>query len=762
MASLQQDTRTVSELNDSLESHFTRDRANDYDHIACLILYWGEADLPGYEEESLKVQSFFESKLKYPTVLFKIPSESSYWALDEKINYFMRNLRQKNCLAIIHYGGHGDADLQPDNDGRYPLRGVWAAKADPNSPRLNWSDMQPKLGNSEGHVLLLLDCCFAAQAARSAERVIPANVELVAACAMRVTAPPPGEHSFTSKWLKEAEDKLAKNGHILVSELHDKLAIRNRSSLQTPQHWGLQDRRQSTIRLDPLLEATSSVQPLPPHTNSLAFRIMTRGPLDNDLLDDILDWLKAQAPRRVSSVKITEMTHLACSLREFVLEDSNTTKSVAAIGSMAQESQQEIRSCWDRFKMNMASAVNNLTAGIPMGWGSEVVTDEVIVDTFLRDLEKNIQTLQRVVQRGVLSLPQLQTKESLISAIDDPSLNTLHITDILRTRLLACFPSPSSNSMQKERSLGRPTFKETVDVPLLEDDHAQFGRILVEYKYYEDIEEVSIEICKSKVNRLAAVLQTAEPREFHTPTCLGWFHDKNESRFALMFQIPQEDLHGPISLRQILEAHNPEPGSKPQKIPKPSLADRFSMARKVGRALARWHSAGWLHQGVASQNVMFLRGTDDVIQYNEPYLCGFEFSRKYNELSRDKHLYKADLDAYMHPDRQGRPPRFRHTKNHDYYSFGLLLVEIASWDYIPKIFEPEIERRGTAVVQMKALKNMKGRLCHRMGDAYEQATIACLQAKFTDEGEDTGRMLNVVRKFEDTVLKALEADPTLD
>jgi hypothetical protein len=129
---------------------------------------------------------------------------------------------------------------------------------------------------------------------------------------------------------------------------------------------------------------------------------------------------------------------------------------------------------------------------------------------------------------------------------------------------------------------------------------------------------------------------------------------------------------------------------------------------------------------------MFLRGTDGVIQHNEPYLCGFEFGRKYDELSRNKHLYKADLDAYMHPDRQGWPPRFRHTKNHDYYSFGLLLVEIASWDYILKILEPDIERRGTAVVQMKALKNMKGRLCHRMGDTYEQATIACLQAKFTN------------------------------
>jgi hypothetical protein len=154
---------------------------------------------------------------------------------------------------------------------------------------------------------------------------------------------------------------------------------------------------------------------------------------------------------------------------------------------------------------------------------------------------------------------------------------------------------------------------------------------------------------KGKVKCLAAVLQTAEPREFHTQTYIGWFHENNESRFALMLQI--------------LETHNPKPGSKAQNIPKLSLANRFTMAPKVDRALARWHSAGWHHQAVASHDVMFLRGTDDVIQYNEPYLSSFEFSRKCNELSRDKRLYKADLDVYMHPDRRGRPPRFRYLKN---------------------------------------------------------------------------------------------------
>jgi hypothetical protein len=37
--------------------------------------------------------------------------------------------------------------------------------------------------------------------------------------------------------------------------------------------------------------------------------------------------------------------------------------------------------------------------------------------------------------------------------------------------------------------------------------------------------------------------------------------------------------------------------------------------------------------------------------------------------------------------------------------------------------------------------------------------MACLHAKFTDEDEDAGRILNVVRRFEDTVLKGSRCGP---
>jgi hypothetical protein len=295
------------------------------------------------------------------------------------------------------------------------------------------------------------------------------------------------------------------------------------------------------------------------------------------------------------------------------------------------------------------------------------------------------------------------------------------------------------------------------------EEHERYGSVLVEYKFYESSDVGSVAACERRVARLAAVLQNAEPRTFHTPKCLGWFHEKTKARFGLIFRPPHDDFRRLLSLRQILEVHNPKSNSnaKTRKIRKPHLGERFSIARNVCKALVLWHSAGWLHQGIASHNIVFLQGADDTVRYDEPFLCGFEFSRMHNELSRDKHLYKADVDVYKHPDRQGQPPIVRHTQGHDYYSFGLLLTEIGIWDYVPNFLADYIDAKGATAVQGKLIKHMRNYLHHTMGEAYEQATMMCLESRFTQDTGGAG-MNDVVRKFETCVLRALEVDPTAE
>jgi hypothetical protein len=757
---------SVSELNRDLDTHFSRDRTNDYDRVVCLIIYWACAQTD-YKKEAVQVQSFFTSKLGYRADLYEIPlleKNGSHLAVDNRIHRLVESLQEPRSLAIIHYGGHGDDDLEKDEKGRRPRRSVWAARSELNSPKVYWSDIQPRLRYVNGHVLLILDCCFAAQAARVGnDRIIPPNVEMVAACAMGVMTVSPGEESFTSKWLEEAGDQLKRNKHIRVSEIHDALPNRDKGVMETPLHWGLSD---GSIRLDPLPKAnSSSLTPKGSSGGALTLRILTQSPLDESTMDAILFWLKNEAPRGIASVRIEELTTLTSQLRGFVLEDKECARSVAAIHTLTEKSQIEVRSTWDTFKIRLVSAVQSLAAGLLIERSQDETSDDILAREFLNNYEKNLQALQRVVQRGVLSHPQLDDQLFLASAIEDMTLKDLNIVAILRARLHANFEGSVSPTLEKRppktRFQGSPDFR----VPLHMEDRPDFnGIVLVEYKPYERIEPGSITLCERRVAQLATVLKDSEPSTFHTPQCLGWFHEKGEQCFGLIFRPPRADFRRPVSLREILESPNPVPGSKErppkgaEKYRKPDLGERFDIARKICKAVIQWHSAGWLHQGIASHNVVFLQAADGSLRYNEPFLCGFEFSREHNELSRDMLSYKLELDVYLHPDRQGRPPKKKHTQDHDYYCLGLLFSEIAMWDYVPNILHKYIDKKGAGIVQDKMRSAMKGMLRHSMGTAYEQATILCLEANFTP---GAGSAKNgVVEEFEKSVLTRIEADPT--
>ena len=92
----------------------------------------------------------------------------------------------------------------------------------------------------------------------------------------------------------------------------------------------------------------------------------------------------------------------------------------------------------------------------------------------------------------------------------------------------------------------------------------------------------------------------------------------------------------------------------------------------------------------------------------------------------------------------------------------LRLMEIGIWECIPRFLSSYINRQGPAIVQEKLIKNMGDILHHSMGQAYERATILCLKGEFVNGKKDANIKQEVIRCFEDGVLKRLEEDPTRD
>ena len=94
---------------------------NRYESISVLILYWEESDDQGFEKEARDVGNLFHRRCCYKVEYYAIPSKKSQMQLDERLNRFNKDYEGPDRLIIIHYGGHGDQDV---NGGKLA---VWAA-----------------------------------------------------------------------------------------------------------------------------------------------------------------------------------------------------------------------------------------------------------------------------------------------------------------------------------------------------------------------------------------------------------------------------------------------------------------------------------------------------------------------------------------------------------------------------------------------------------------------------------------------------------
>ncbi|KAI1211534.1 uncharacterized protein F4807DRAFT_472988 [Annulohypoxylon truncatum] len=688
----------VDPVNKKLKGHFERDRQSDYDCVEVMLIYWEKSDNKGFMEEAEELKKLFRDKFNYPVTLFAIPSDNSHLALDTALGNFLRTLIRPRSLGIIHYGGHGDSDLE----GKRERRSVWASHGDigvADERFVTWSDIQPKLRHVEADILLLLDCCFAAQTARITDRIIPENVELLAACAMNLTTPGPdwASQTFTKGFIKEVEHTLGHQKPIVIKEIHHRLSKGDRKLIQTPIHFSMA--KNKSIRLDPI--QTQSTHTIVTPQAFLTLQMALSCAPSERLLNDITSWLMVDAPRDISGIEVTDLVERALRLRNYVGQHSHHENSVLQMANLQEESQVEISGAWDGFLYRLGSSL------------------QTMVIQFLKDFNDNIATVQKVVERNILLAPQLFDEEILEMSIGDPAMGDMGLAEALAVRLTECVkvvPRPTVMGQTLEvSSTGLGNVFQTLSL----ENHSDLGRILV------------------------------EPDESH-------------SRYGMIFANPRPLGPDPVTLYNILQSHNTRERRKD--YPRPSLGQRFVLALTIGQALMQWHMAGWVHQGIASYNALLFRDQSGGVDYELPYLFGFGYTREYDYTSliptqpgRGTTVY----DVYKHPDRQGYPPLKSHTRYHDIYSFGLLLVEIALWTPIEDSFKSTINLKGPSKIREEALKKVKGVIRHEMGLAYETATLVCLEGDFGIEQDDpTGSKLT--RRFEQRVIERLEVGKNID
>ena len=232
-----------------------------------------------------------------------------------------------------------------------------------------------------------------------------------------------------------------------------------------------------------------------------------------------------------------------------------------------------------------------------------------------------------------------------------------------------------------------------------------------------------------RIEAIAELLHLADkPDGFHTLQCSGYFHDPKECRFGLVFDFPYSRLGKgallrPVTLRQVFDS----PELRQQL---PILGDRFKLAHILALSIAEFHKVGWLHKNISSSNVIFFLSSDDALVdcATEPFIIGFNHSRPNDPASCTSFLSSGTLNHidYQHPEYLQN--RSRYCPEFDYYSLGIVLLEIGRWNSLGTILN-----RGRETAQTYRMNLLQKRVPHLkqlMGTRYFQAVDTCLRGGF--------------------------------
>ena len=274
--------------------------------------------------------------------------------------------------------------------------------------------------------------------------------------------------------------------------------------------------------------------------------------------------------------------------------------------------------------------------------------------------------------------------------------------------------------------------------------------VLVERKRVdlEEEEDRKREEILDRIEDIAELINCADRNNgLRVLRCRGIYYDKVESAFGMVYDfpdlsVPKTELRG-TTLMAALERM---PGS--QELP--LLGDRFHLAHKLAASLFRFHSVGWLHKSISSKVVLFFHHQHSPwsAQMHNWYLRSFLHSRLNEESAITEGLTSdPEMLDYQHPDYLSGLKRgsWRYLPNFDYYSLGIVLLEIGLWRPL-KEMTGKWQGKPEEMME-KLLHSAVPQLGPRAGALYRDAVISCLTGQFGKAQGETSTSLHLSFKY---------------
>lgn len=267
--------------------------------------------------------------------------------------------------------------------------------------------------------------------------------------------------------------------------------------------------------------------------------------------------------------------------------------------------------------------------------------------------------------------------------------------------------------------------------------------IIVDFKSFmpnmteggDEVLDEPTSVTKRRILQLAALLHQRRSNRFRTLPCHGFFRDSTKSRYGFVFDVLPGRVRKPINLLEILIAKPMVKNSDPR----PALERRYALSLSLAIALSQFHTVGWVHKSLRSENVLFFpseASKSGISELRDPYIVGFEFARENPGLSEQAY---GDIDIrqelYKHPEQWGQPTR-KFQQMHDVYSLGVVLLEIGLWRPVSRLEQngfQNVHLKERSDVQALLIRQAKDKLPFYAGISFAKVVERCLSGDFESE-----------------------------
>lgn len=235
------------------------------------------------------------------------------------------------------------------------------------------------------------------------------------------------------------------------------------------------------------------------------------------------------------------------------------------------------------------------------------------------------------------------------------------------------------------------------------------------------------------LRNLAMLLCQARDSAFHSLPCTGYVDDEDSDRFGFVYDVTDLATGADASTVQNRTLFDLIRSSRFV-----SQADRVRIACDSAEAVMQLHTAGWLHKGICSENIMFVTRSNmqsrDVIA-SSPYLVGYGYARPDTASAAvltEMPVTITNRDLYRHPDARGQA-RQTFQMRFDMYGLACVLTELAFWEHLEDILGKyrswKAETSPPSLNEVFGDSEFQQELSFHVSQRYIQAIERCLRPK---------------------------------